>query len=70
MPRWLRRLLGLRDEVPSVALEAQPVSLNATPSERELRNRARIARLEEAVKGATGERKGDLIAELKRRKGG
>lgn len=62
---WFRR----KKNVPEIGLKANPVDLNPSPSGRELRNRARITRLEEAIKSATGKRRADLVAELKRRKG-
>jgi hypothetical protein len=36
--------------VVAVAIEAKPVDVSPTPSARQLRNRARVARLEEAVR--------------------
>jgi hypothetical protein len=62
---WFRR----KKPVPQLGMQENPVQLNPSPSARDLRNRARITRLEEAIKSAKGERKTDLVAELKRRRG-
>lgn len=60
MWKWLKAIL-----TPEVAMKPEPLAVNATPSEREVRNRARCKRLRDAI--AAGDTRVGLKDELIRR---
>lgn len=66
MWNWMKRLI--RSGEPHLSMTPHPVDVNPTPSAREQRNQARMARLKQAI--AAGDPRPELKEELARREKG